>query len=464
MFCRTNQQLWTRLLIAIAVLLLAAAPSLAQVFTSASRSREFEQILKAAASRLPGLTRTPDELANVAIVSTSVQRREVCGFTSPLTHYSFLVKVGPGEHDLIRLHRIMRETPDTKIFRPQPAIFMVHGGIWGFEGAFLSSARASTVPCDQSIAAYLANQEVDVWGIDLRWATLPAGTPNPAFLRDWGTDTDVHDIGVGMAVARAVRSVEKRGSDKLNLLGWSFGAFEIYAFANYETRFPEERRHTKSLIPVDMVFKFSPQDEDLRRNACQGIPAAQAELEGEPGYRTGDIPHSLGNLALSDPNGPSPFPGLTNRDLLLTVGAQTYLFFPIVPFYHFASGIFDATGKPIDLRYTRLAYMAEVEQQAAEFQSIKGSLEVLQTLCNETDVPWDNNLRQITVPVLYVGAEGGFGSYGLHTLTLLGGQDVRSHIVSFGPRPIAFGHSDLFWADNARAEVWSFIYDWLRAH
>jgi hypothetical protein len=464
MFCRTNQQLWTRLLIAIAVLLLAAAPSLAQVFTSASRSREFEQMLKAAASRLPGLARTPDELANVAIVSTSVQRREVCGFTSPLTHYSFLVRVGSGQHDFIRLHRIVREGLTANRFRPQPAIFMVHGDIWGFEGAFLSSARASSVPCDHSIAAYLANQDVDVWGMDLRWVLLPAGTPNPTFLREWGTEVDVHDIGIGMAVARAVRRVEKKGSDKLNLLGWSSGAYRVYAFANDETRFPAERRHAKGLIPVDMVFKFSPQDEELRRNACRLAASNQTLFDQGSVYSTGDFWQNMGRLALADPAGASPLiPGFTNRELLLTVGAQTYLFAPYIPFYHFTGATFDAAGKPTGFRYSSPEYMAQVAQQAAHFQAAKPFLELGQTLCNETDVPWDDHLREIIAPVLYVGAEGGFGSYGLHTLTLLGSRDVSARVISFGPRPVDFGHSDIFWADNARAEVWSVIYEWLRA-
>ena len=87
--------------------------------------------------------------------------------------------------------------------------------------------------------------------------------------------------------------------------------------------------------------------------------------------------------------------------------------------------------------------------------------------CGETSTPFDNHLNDITVPVLYVGAGGGFGSNGLYTLTLLGSQDVSSLIVSFYPPEQAafdFGHADLFNAQNADDLVWSPIYQWLLSH
>lgn len=449
-----------RVLIVLSALLLSAPATFAQSF----KQKNSDQPLRAAASRLPSFARTAGELDGVAIKFDSLERRYVCGLFGQLVHYSFLVKVGPGEHDVIRLHRVVRESQTGDIFRPRPAVFMVHGDLWGFAGAFLSSAAADSVPCDQSIAAYLANQDVDVWGIDLRWAAVPAGTANPPFLREWGTATHVRDIGIGMAIARAVRSVEGKGNDKLHLLGWSSGAANVYAFANDETRFPVAQRHARGLIPVDIVYKFSPQDDELRRNACQAAIAAQAQFDQGPGYNTGDISQALGRLAITDPNGAAPFPGFTNREFALFVGAQTHVFGAAVPFYHFTGGTFDPAGKPTGLSYTRPEYLFEFFQMAAPFQSTKHAVELSQLWCNETDVPWDDRLKAITAPVLYVGAEGGFGSYGVYTTTLLGSQDVTVHIISRAPRPVDFGHADLFLADNARAEVWTVIYDWLRAH
>jgi hypothetical protein len=268
-----------------------------------------------------------------------------------------------------------------------------------------------------------------------------------------------------MAVARAVRNADREGRDKLNLLGWSSGAFNTYAFVNDETRFPKGRRHAKGLIPVDMVFKFSPQDDALRRNACQAAVAAQTSFDQGVVYNTGDIPQTLGRLAATDPNGASPLiPGFTNRGLALFVGAATYAFTAFVPFYHFTAGVFDTAGMPTGLVYTRPEYLFEFDQGAASYQSLKGSVEIRKLMCDETDLPWDDHLREVTIPVFYVGTGGGFGSYGLYTTTLLDSQDITSHVVSFAPRPVDFGHVDLFTADAARAEVWSYIYAWLRVH
>ena len=87
--------------------------------------------------------------------------------------------------------------------------------------------------------------------------------------------------------------------------------------------------------------------------------------------------------------------------------------------------------------------------------------------CGEIPTPFDDHLNDITVPVLYVGAGGGFGRNGLYTLTLLGSQDVSSLIVSFYPPAQAafdFGHADLFHAQDAENLVWSPIYQWLSRH
>jgi hypothetical protein len=69
--------------------------------------------------------------------------------------------------------------------------------------------------------------------------------------------------------------------------------------------------------------------------------------------------------------------------------------------------------------------------------------------------------------VFYVGAGGGFGSYGLYTLSLLGSTDVSNHIVSFYPpdqQAFDFGHVDLFYAEDAQNLLWTNILQWLEKH
>jgi len=82
-------------------------------------------------------------------------------------------------------------------------------------------------------------------------------------------------------------------------------------------------------------------------------------------------------------------------------------------------------------------------------------------------VPFDDHLADITVPVLYVGAGGGFGAFGVYTTTLLGSTDVSIHLTTLVPpadRIEDFGHVDLFLADDAAALVWQPILDWLQSH
>jgi hypothetical protein len=69
--------------------------------------------------------------------------------------------------------------------------------------------------------------------------------------------------------------------------------------------------------------------------------------------------------------------------------------------------------------------------------------------------------------VLYIGAGGGFGEYGVYTTTLLGSTDVTSLIVSKVPatqRLIDYGHADLFLANDAEELVWAPMLEWIQAH
>jgi hypothetical protein len=87
--------------------------------------------------------------------------------------------------------------------------------------------------------------------------------------------------------------------------------------------------------------------------------------------------------------------------------------------------------------------------------------------CDQTDVPFDDHLAEIKVPVLYVGAGGGFGEFGVYTTTLLGSTDVTTHIVHKVPaaqRIVDYGHADLFLAGDAQTQVWQPILDWVQTH
>jgi hypothetical protein len=87
--------------------------------------------------------------------------------------------------------------------------------------------------------------------------------------------------------------------------------------------------------------------------------------------------------------------------------------------------------------------------------------------CDAISGPFDDHLGDIAVPVLYVGAAGGFGKHGLYTLGLLGSDDVQTHIVQLDSddnEAVDFGHVDLFTASEAGALAWTTIHRWLERH
>jgi hypothetical protein len=92
----------------------------------------------------------------------SSERRQVF---EDVFEYSYRVRVGPGVYDFITLHRVVRETAPGVPLRTPKSVFLVHGDIWGFRGAFLGSLGSEAVARQQSFALFLARRGVDVWAI-----------------------------------------------------------------------------------------------------------------------------------------------------------------------------------------------------------------------------------------------------------------------------------------------------------
>jgi hypothetical protein len=160
--------------------------------------------------------------------------------------------------------------------------------------------------------------------------------------------------------------------------------------------------------------------------------------------------------------------GLTNRQAGLLTGSATYLLQnpPIFPVYHWTGGQF-ALGLPTGLSWTRERFFFDALVQASPYQSIGEQVDTLAMWCGAPNVPYDDYLHEVKVPVLYVGAAGGFGDYGLHSLGKLGSTDVKQLVVKRLPdaaRALDYGHSDLWMADDAAATVWTPVLDWLRSH
>ncbi len=83
-----------------------------------------------------------------------------------IAHYRFDVVVGPGQFDVIRLHRVVREQVPHHPVRTVDGVLLLPGAPNFFESIFMEPLISQVVAWDRSIAVFLAKNDVDVWGMD----------------------------------------------------------------------------------------------------------------------------------------------------------------------------------------------------------------------------------------------------------------------------------------------------------
>ncbi|HEX3011835.1 MAG TPA: hypothetical protein VHQ70_07340 [Syntrophomonadaceae bacterium] len=383
--------------------------------------------------------------------------------------YVYTLKVGDGPQDIIGVHRVVKERLPFVPVKTKKAVMMIPGDSCDFPSAYL-------LPTDwnRSMAVYLADNNIDVWGIDLRWAFVTSLSDDLSYMKNWNTDTHVNDIRTAVKFARAVRGLTGSGTDKIFMLGHSRGAQLLYAYANNETQLPASQRDLCGIIPMDMVYKFSPQDQDAKNAAYARYQAYKSVYDSGKYYSDDGLQmKALASLAGLDPNSPSPaIPGLTNLQAAFFALSSTYATVTaplqsITPYYHYLAGTFDTNGVPTGLRYADYQYILRLGLASRPYQSLGEMIDGEAIMSDQVEMPYDDHLQEITIPVLYVGAAGGMGNYGTYTLTLLGSSDKSSIIVRLedsGAEALDFGHADLLWADNAPNLVWKPISQWILSH
>jgi len=251
-----------------------------------------------------------------------------------------------------------------------------------------------------------------------------------------------------------------------------------------ETREPASQRHVSAFIPVDMVFKFGPEAEPQRQAACVRAQVgeyilSQGRYEGNlAGPGAGMAILAVGQGALNSPNtpAPSPLPPLPYRQLGVALGAATFSLISDpangieapVPFYHFTAGKFRSGSTLVGLEYVKESQFFDFLASANPYQGLQEQVEGDQLLCGTKNLPYDDYLKDVKVPVLYVGAAGGFGSYGEYAAkNLLGSKDVtvlRVQRESDSARAADYGHADLWLASDAEKSVWKPISKWMDKH
>ena len=181
----------------------------------------------------------------------------------------------------------------------------------------------------------------------------------------------------------------------------------------------------------------------------------------------------VASMAKSAPDEMSALiPYLTNKQVATLLLTATYTTFepplkPFTPYYHLNAGTFDEQGLPTGFQFTNLDHLIDIALRTPSFQSIGEILECEAIISEAVDLPYDDHLQEIEIPVFYVGAAGGEGKYGQHILSLLGSDDKESLIVELYPPECAmldYGHTDLVWADNAQSLVWKPILNWINEH
>jgi pimeloyl-ACP methyl ester carboxylesterase len=393
-----------------------------------------------------------------------------------IVEYRAELQVGPGEHDRVGIHRVIRERSPWDPIAARDGVMFVHGSASTFRSATAPALVApANFPPGFGLAPFLASQGIDVWGIDLRWTFVPLEQTDFEMMRTWNLASHVEDLRVVTEVARRVRRRTGSGDGRLFFAGHSLGGDIVYAYANAETQRPPGHRDVRGLIPIDIVYKLvSPETEFLREQAALRHQAFRAQYDaGQYAFALGAQLLPVIELGLTAPDDLSPVvPGFTNFQTATAIFAMTHLFYaPLpayTPAYHFNAGVFDpVTGAPTGLEGVDAIDMLELALTYPPYQSMIEGVEIDALISDAVDVPYDDHLSEITVPVLHVGAAGGFGAYGAETLSLLGSSDTSSHIVQglpAGAEAFDYGHADLLWASDAELLVWQPILEWITEH
>ena len=87
--------------------------------------------------------------------------------------------------------------------------------------------------------------------------------------------------------------------------------------------------------------------------------------------------------------------------------------------------------------------------------------------CDQEETSIDDNLGAISVPILYLGAEGGVGTLGDYTSSVTASDDVTNvnvQVLPGGQTPVDYGHADLFIGNDAERLAWDTLRRWIVEH
>ncbi len=375
-----------------------------------------------------------------------------------IVHYSAIVRTGPGPYDQIGVHRVVKESRPFRPIHTRKALFLLHGDLKDFEGMWLPGQFSPNLPDDFGLAAYLAQERIDVWGITQAWNFVPADVTDYSFYADWGLQKEMDHLSIALGIARLSRWISGDGLDKMLLLGYSSGGFTGYSLLNEESQRPAALRQVKGFIAADAGVRS---DDPAWLEMGAGFLGFYQGLYDAGEYADVLILRDAALLAKNDPDGDSPFfPGLTNLQLALFYAGGP-IFAPSEAHYH-APVLED--DFPVDLQFVTIPQWLDFLENTAASEPMLFEAEYSVLLAG-LDSPYVAHLGDITVPVLDIGGGGGIAPYTAATVGYLGSSDITQLYVSTNPeRMLDYGHIDIFTGPNAPELVWEPIRDWVVAH
>ena len=287
-----------------------------------------------------------------------------------IAHYRYRVQVGAGPYDMVQVHRVVREAEPWKPKGTVEGAFLLPGLPQFFEAIFMPQNISDAAADDHSFAIYLAQNGIDVWGLDWGWDFVP-------------------------------------------------GNFKVSA-------------------------------EGPRLNNCANAIAIRTNYLDQGIFHEQWPLKFIGNLALGDPNGPSPvIPGLTNYEAAVTLG---------IPFF-----VTGTVGPPPVLTFTDDRLFVDLIAGTPDFSTRQSAYDMYAAACDDdviAPVGFDDHLAKISLPIFYVGKNA---AHGLYAATLTASTDISQLLVNPPAYP-DLAHADLFLAPVAEELVWFPILEWMLAH
>jgi len=382
--------------------------------------------------------------------------REALG--NGIAHYYYKLRVGFGEYDVVGLHRIVKENQPYHPIRTKGDIFMIHGAPQDFDDIFLT-AGASLINEQTSAPFYLADMNIDVWGIDLGWTLVPEETSDFSFMDDWGLEKEIDHTLAAMSVARLIRGLTRQSFQRINMLGYCSGGLIVYGAAGRETQIHPILRHVKGIIPVDAYVLHD--NATLHQVDCDAAAAYKASLDaGIYQSEDGIMLAYLCNLALNQPDQASPIPdfdGLTNRQVVMMLGTSPN---DPVTEWQFFGGTMDSFNYTDPARFFRLGV------SLPPYMPNRMLYENYAVLCDPDDVTFDDHIGDIALPILNIATGGGFGDISYYTPTMTSSSDIQNYMVSIPgmEKSEDYAHADIWLGYDADEMLWSELYAWLIEH